>query len=252
MTTRTSRALVVVAGVLVLTAVVVALLLTGNGDDQATTTTTAVITTTAVAPTTTEAPTTTDAPATTTPAVVDTRTAVWPTVDSDIRYNDPVVAASGFATFVGFLDPIVGPFLMGDPRSGEVEIRPTANGPATTVFVRQLEDGNWWVLGSATGSIRLDAPGAGETVTTPVRLTGAANAFEGHVSVTIIQDGSATPVATGFVTGAMGEMGPFDTTLAFSRPPTGRYGAIVLTTTSMEDGRLWEAGVVRIRFGRPA
>jgi hypothetical protein len=250
----TTRRVVLVAAVVVFVLAVAALLVTRDGDDDAATTTAATPTTIQAMTTTTAAPTSapTTAPTTTAPGAVDTRTAVWPTAESDIRYDDPVEAASGFATFVGFLDPLVGEFMQGDSRSGEVEIRPTASGPVTTVFVRQLEDGTWWALGSATASIRLDTPGAGDTISTPIRLAGAANAFEGHVAVTILQDSSATPVATGYVTGAMGEMGPFDSTIAFSRPPTGRYGAIVMTTTSMEDGRLWEAGVVRIRFGTPA
>jgi hypothetical protein len=143
---------------------------------------------------------------------------------------------------------MVGEFMQGDARSGEVEIRPGATGPATTVFVRRLEDANWWVLGSATGSIRLDAPAAGEAVATPVTLSGAANAFEGHVSVTIVEDDSARPIATGYVTGAMGEMGPFRSDVGFTRAPTSEFGAILLTTVGMEDGRLWEAAVIRIQF----
>jgi hypothetical protein len=235
----------------VLVAAVTALVLTRQAGEDATTTTSAANTTTTEASTTAN-PSTTDAPATTIPATVDTATAVWPTAASGVRYTDPRAAATGFAAFVGFDAPIVGEFLQGDARSGEVELRPTATGPVTTVFVRQLEDDHWWVLGSATGNIRLDSPGAGDSVATPVRLVGAANAFEGHVSVTIVEDDRARPIATGYVTGAMGELGPFDTELGFLRPPGGRDGAILLTTASAEDGRLWEASVVRVRFSTPA
>ena len=83
----------------------------------------------------------------------DIATAVWPFVDSDTRYTDPVEAARGFATeFVGFKEPTVGPFQQGDSRSGEVEVRTKISTP-TTVFVRLMSDDTWWVLGSATADI---------------------------------------------------------------------------------------------------
>jgi hypothetical protein len=182
---------------------------------------------------------------------VDTSTAVWPWASSTVRYTDPVAAARGFAVdFVGFTDPVVGAFQQGDSRSGEVEVRPVANGPVTTVFVRQLgTDGTWWVLGSATANIQLTSPSAGAVVTSPVTLAGTSTAFEANVSVAVHQDGSTTPLAETFVMGgSMGEMAPFTGEVAFTAP-SAEYGAIVLSTASMEDGRMWEASVVRVRFG---
>ena len=78
---------------------------------------------------TTATPTTAD---TSQPPLPDpTREAIWPWVDSDTRYADPVEAASGFAVDVlGFTDPIVGEFLPGDSRSGEVEVRPSDPDPS--------------------------------------------------------------------------------------------------------------------------
>jgi hypothetical protein len=239
------RVLTVLA--LVLLGAVTALVLVQDGADETTTPTAAPPT--AAAPPTTPASTTT-VPTTTAPGTVNTATAVWPTASSAARYTDPIAAAAGFAAFVGFDDPVIGEFMQGDTRSGEVEIRPTPSGPPTTVFVRQLEDGTWWVLGSATANIRLDSPTAGNLITTPTRLTGAANAYEGegNVSVTIIEDDGVDPVAIANVTGAMGEMGAFDGEIEFLRFPTQKFGAILLTTASAEDGRLWEAAVVRVRF----
>ena len=41
--------------------------------------------------------------------------AVWPLPDSETRYTDPVEAARGFAVdFVGFIDPVLGEFLVAD------------------------------------------------------------------------------------------------------------------------------------------
>jgi hypothetical protein len=214
-------------------------------DDEAaapssTTVTTAATTSTPPGASTTVTPTT----------VVDTSTAVWPFAATSVRYTDPRAAAQGFAVdFLGFESPAVGPFMAGDSRSGEVEIRPTADGPVTTIFVRQLGAGDeWWVLGAATANIRLDEPAALSTVTSPVQLQGTSTAFEANVSVEVRQDGSITPIGRGSVMGgSMGEMGPFDGSVEFDGPTT-ESGAIVLATQSMEDGATWEAAVVRVHF----
>lgn len=180
------------------------------------------------------------------------RSAVWPWFDSDVRFDDPVDAARAFAEqYVGFTDPVVGPFLQGDGRSGEVEIRPTADGPDTVVFVRQLGPGDqWWVLGAATGHIEIDSPSGLETIANPVRVSGRALAFEGTVGLLLLADGSPTPLADGFVTGGGAEMGPFEGVFDYDTPEVAG-GALVLVTESAEDGRVWSAAVVRVEFARP-
>jgi hypothetical protein len=162
-----------------------------------------------------------------------------------------VAAARGFAVdLVGFRRPVLGSYRAGDGRSGEVEVRAEAGGPVTTVFVRRMSDDTWWVLGSATAGIELDAPGAGDVVVSPVVLTGRAWAFEGHVSVRIVEDGSATPLAIGFVTGGGDELRPF--TGSFPLPAVhAAHGAVVLTTDSARDGQVWTAAVVRVGLTAP-
>ena len=201
------------------------------------------------APTVTTVPPTSVAPTVAPPVEVNTTTAVWPAKGSTVRYTNPVSAARSFAVhFVGFQSPVVGRFQQGDNRSGEVTVRPRATGPVTTVFVRQLEDGNWWVLGAATDQIRLDSPATGDLISSPVRLTGAAQTFEGHATVTIREDGVLAPLASGYVTGRMDEMGPFDGQVSFVRPPSQRYGALLLTAESAETGELWQATVIRVQL----
>ena len=201
------------------------------------------------APGATATPTT--KPATTAPAVVpiDTSSAVWPTASGPV-YRTPVAAARGFAVdFVGFTAPVVGAFRQGDSRSGEVDIRATATGPVTTILVRQLgAGGRWFVLGSATANLNLVEPSALSKVTSPLRLRGTSTAFEANVTVQVRQDGTRQPIGTGSVMGgSMGQMGPFDGTVTFRRP-TAKAGAVLLLTYSMEDGRVWEASVVRVSF----
>ena len=217
---------------------------------------------TSTAPTTTEEPATTattepstqvtEPPTTAGPsptAAVDTSTAVFPDGASGTRYDEPRAAARAFAVdFVGFTDPIIGEFMQGDSRSGEVEVRPVSNGPATTVLVRQLgTDGSWWVLGSVTANITPDTPGPGDAVTSPVTVTGTALAFEGTVNVEVRQDGTREPLGTGFVTGGGDVARPFSGQVDFSTP-TAERGALVFLTRSEQDGAVWEAAVVRVRF----
>ncbi|HEY8546573.1 MAG TPA: Gmad2 immunoglobulin-like domain-containing protein [Acidimicrobiales bacterium] len=180
---------------------------------------------------------------------VDASTAVYPYTTGSLRFTDPVSAARAFAVdFVGFTDPLVGELQQGDSRSGEVPVRPAAQGPVTTVFVRQLEDDTWWVLGAATDNITVDRPATGDAITSPVTVAGAALAFEGVVSVEVREDGRAQPIGTGVVTGGGGPAAPFLGEISFAEPATD-HGALVFLTRSARDGEVWQAAVLRVRFG---
>jgi len=211
------------------------------------------------APTVTSAPTVTTEPATTTTTAsttttvvvppVDASTAVFPYAAGSLRFDDPAGAARGFAVdFLGFTDPLLGEYMAGDSRSGEIEVRPESRGPATTVFVRRLGDDTWWVLGSATEHITVERPATGATITSPVAVGGEALAFEGHVVVEVRQDGTAGPIGTGSVTGGGGPSAPFEGEITFTEP-TADYGALVFLTRSARDGQVWQASTLRVRFG---
>ena len=124
---------------------------------------------------------------TTGPPSVDRATAIWPYAGSTTRYDDPVDAARAFAvSFLRFEAPVVGDFQQGDARSGEVEVRPRATGPVTTIILRQLSnETSWSVLGAATANIEVTGPSTGDEITSPVRVTGRALAFEGNVQVEV-------------------------------------------------------------------
>ena len=228
----------------------------GSSDEPATTTTaktsTTVATTTTTAPPATTASTTTSSSTTSSvPEAVQPEQAVWPFASTSTRYSEPAAAAAGFATeYLGFADPVVGPFQQGDARSGEVEIRPQASGPVTTVLVRQLApDDSWWVIGASTGNIQLASPETLATITSPVAVSGTSTAFEATVNVEVRQDDTLTPlVESTFMGGSNGDMGPFSAQLAFG-PQSADAGAIVFKTLSAKDGSVWEASVVRISFG---
>jgi hypothetical protein len=224
---------------LCLLASVVVLSACGDDDDAGSTTTT-----------TTTSTTTTTTTTTTAPVPADGNDVVWPPADGSISYDDPVQAATGFAVdLVGFTDPVVGEFLQGDSRSGEVEVRPTADGPVTLVLVRQVgSDESWSVIGATTESIVPSSPEPGATVTSPVQVAGTSTAFEGTVQVHVVARRAGEPLGTGFVTGgSMGEMAPFEGEVGFDAADTAD-GAVVWFTQSMEDGRIWDAAVVPVTF----
>lgn len=214
----------------------------------------ALVTVACATSTTTPPAATTSAPTTKVSVVPnDTSTAVFPTEASTARFQDPVAAATAFATdYAGFVDPVVGLYQAGDSRSGEVELRSTTAGPVTTVFVRQLgPDNSWWVLGATTADINLSEPVWFASISSPVALKGTSSAYEGTVSTQVREDDNSHPLGEGYVTGGSMGMGPFDGTLTFTKP-TKKYGALMLYTKSQEGtdaGHTREVGVLRIRFG---
>lgn len=217
-----------------------------------TTTTTVDEPTATVDDTTTTIETTTTAVTETTVAVPDEfASAVWPWFASDVRYDDPVEAARGFAEeFLGMTDPIVGEFLAGDLRSGEVEVRSIETFTPTLVSVRLLgDDGAWWVTGSSTPNILVDEPSWNDAIGSPLVVAGRAVAFEGTVEVLIVADGIDEPIFTDFVTaaGGPGDPGPFEDEFEWANPGTGS-GSLVFRTVGSEDDRVLEATVMRVRF----
>lgn len=207
--------------------------------------------TTSSPPPSTAQPTPTGGTVTATPTAprvpADAVTAVWPTGAVPTRYTDPVAAARGFALdMAAFADPVVGAFLVGDSRSGEVDVRPAPDGPVTTVFVRLLGDGTWWVLGAATADLTLDSPAAGDLLAGAAELSGTALAFEGTVDVRIVDDTTAT-LATGVVTGGGDVARPFRGEFPLDGPAA-PYGTLLLTTASGADGSTWTASAVRVRL----
>lgn len=196
----------------------------------------------ATAPTPT--PTTDPPPA----GTVDLPTAIWPPTTGDVRFDDPAAVARSFAVYwLKMTDPQVGAFRQGDARSGEVPLTPFADGPETTVLVRQLtDDGAWWVTGAASDDIVVTAPTAGG-VTSPLHLAGQARAFEGTVQVGVYVQDSTAPIARTFVTGGGDQLRPFEGTVEFDAG-SARYGAVAFAEYSENDGRLLHVTVVPVTF----
>lgn len=241
---------VLVALLAVAVAVLATVLVLRGGDDgpSATPQPTPSVTTSA---TTSAAPTSSTTSSAPTLSAEEARSVVWPQPGSRTVYDDPVQAATTMALQLAkFTSPLVGPFQQGDSRSGEVEVRPTSNGPVTTVLVRQMSDGHWYSIGAVTDDLRLELPAAGDTIGSPVQVSGESTAFEGLVLVTVLRQGDPHPLGQLPVQGgANGAMAPFGGTVHYAAPDVGRPGAVMLSTDSAKDGRVWQATIVPVMLG---
>lgn len=257
------RTALVVGGALlavVVIALAVFLVTRDDGDDvtagDPTTSTTGAGSSSTTAPSSSTTTTSTTGPATTTStttggAVSDEEagSVVWPDPDGSVTFDDPLDAARGFAVdLVGFTDPVVGELQEGDLRSGEVPIRSTADGPVTTVLVRQLGDDHWYVIGASTPDIVVDDPIAGMAIDDPLLVSGLARAFEGTVQVAVHARGSTEPLGEGFVTGSGGpDLGPFSGEVRWENP-VGGWGVVIFSTISAEDGTVQQATAIPVGF----
>jgi immunoglobulin-like protein involved in spore germination len=200
--------------------------------------------------TTTTSTTTSSSSSTTVPTSeaggLDPMVMIWPTLGSSTRFDDPVAAAQSFAVeVVGFRDPVVGTFEADGSGEGSVVVRPRAQGPATVVLVRQIDDGTWGVVSASTADITLDRPVTGTQITCPLRVTGTALAFEGTVNVTVRDDEGS--IGSGTVTGGGDVPRPFDGTIDCSlASASGGYGTVILTEASAEDGSVVKAVARRV------
>jgi hypothetical protein len=190
---------------------------------------------------TTGSPATTPPPATPGAPADVVAQAIWPRPSSDVRFDDPAAAANSFARYyVHFAAPVVGAYRAGDSRSGEVPVRPRANGPETTVLVRTLSDGHWYVVGATTADIAVDAPATGATLTCPLPVSGRALAFEGTVNVRIDAyqpDGDRVTVGEGVVTGSgTPPAGPFSGRIGCTAPSGVESSGIVMFREIDESG----------------
>jgi spore germination protein GerM len=182
---------------------------------------------------------------------------------ADKTYRDPVATARDFATkYVGMDNPVDFP-----PRTtapGQVEVpmgvrfgegrTPIANPQARFgVIVRQLGEqgasGPWTVTEVVAFEITVTTPKPLDKISSPVRLTGQALAFEGTVNIQIREDGmlAGQSLGKGFVTGGGDIKRPYSDDVTF-RAPTKPGGAILYTVLSMADGGIIQIAAIKVRF----
>ena len=259
---RRNAALAIAAAVGVVVVVgLLAWLLTRSDDDgeiaTATTTTAAAATTeapaTSTSTTTTTGATTTTQEATPTTAVgtvtpEEAATIVWPDPSTG-GYEEPTRLAADFATrLLGFSNPVIGEYQQGDSRSGEFEVRPLADGPVTTVAVRQMSDDRFYVLFAATSEVELTAPTSWSAIDHPLQVEGRGRGFEGRIRIAVFDRVAGTELGSGFVTGGgSGQLEPFTGEIAWNNPGGG-WGVVMASVNGGEQGTTWAATVIPVGF----
>jgi len=220
---------------------------------------------TTVEPTTTPDATTVPTDTTTTSGPPDTT--VTPTTDpSDVpmaiwaslgpEADSPETAATAAVTELLGVTPILGEFMAGDSRSGEILVyAPGENGliQRSLLLLRQMGPGEKWsVIAAINPDIGIDAPSAGSQQN-PGMLTvsGMARGFEGTVIVSAHRvQTSANPLDMRIVTGgALWDPEPFTVDLDLSTTMAGEVVAILVRGDTGLSDDTGEFSAIAIRMG---
>lgn len=174
----------------------------------------------------TSAPTT--LPSSTVPPSTDTSTtvappleqpAIWPAAGD--FFDLPELAAADFVVRVLGVPPVLGPFMAGDSRSGEIEVL-SPGGSLTgrgVLFLRQLGPlGGWFVTGIGNDVAAVASPAQGDTVAAgSLTVQGTGYGFEAAISVSAYVAGNPVPLDTvSTQAGSMESPGAFTVTLDLS------------------------------------
>lgn len=179
--------------------------------------------------------------------------AVWPA--ADVVIDDPRDAASQFVVDVLHVPPVLGPFMAGDGRSGEVTLFSPGSPEADrgVILLRRLgEDDGWFVLGVANDVSYVSSPLPGATVpAAPLTVTGVGHGFEASISVSAFLAGDPTTVFDSVVTqaGSMEEPGRFVVELDLSAAHEGDVIAIVVRGGVGLETDPGETGAVAVVIG---
>jgi hypothetical protein len=122
--------------------------------------------------------------------------------------------------------------------------------PLTVVSLRP--EGDAFVpTGASTDQVQVATPAPNDTISSPVALSGKANAFEGYVQVQVRQGGDPTgPVLGESVVQGSGtdELGPFEGRIEFGGATPGP-GWLTFFVPSEGDGQVLQATVVPVTLG---
>lgn len=187
------------------------------------------------------------------------------TAAGETKYSDPVETARAFADdYVGMDDPVTIGSASTTKDAQEVKVgfrngeggTPLPDPKATmSVFLKGVGAGGgapFTVVSARSPEIVVSSPADFATITPPVRVAGAASAFEGNVEVEVREDGqvSGKALGVGNVSGSGdAQLGPFDNNIFF-KVPTKPAGAVVLFERSAASGQgILRATAVRVVFG---
>jgi hypothetical protein len=170
------------------------------------------------APTSSSEPTDSQAPSTTEPVQLE-QLAIWPSATE--VFATPRDVAEDFLLHVFGLPPVIGEFMAGDSRSGEIEV--FSPGDVETLrailLVRQLGPSNgWFIIGTLNDGAVITNPVYGAEVSvddmTSLVIEGMAEGFEASLTVYAHIAGSSDVLDQETTMGGnFGVPGPFQVTL---------------------------------------
>jgi hypothetical protein len=170
--------------------------------------------------------------------------AIWPA--SDVVFDTPEQAAATFVLNVLGVEPVLGNFLAGDSRSGEIQVFSAGDGEGSDVLERGTlglriigpNDG-WFVIGAVSPGVSIDSPGTLDRVGAgPLTVTGEGRGFEGTVVVAAFRAGDADDVLDQVITrgGAFESREPFTVSLDLSDGEPGDVIALIVRGDTGLDG----------------
>ena len=180
--------------------------------------------------------------------------AIWWS-DGSVADTPKSAATAAVRDLIG-VDPVLGDFMAGDSRSGEIEVL-SPDGTVPTVrsllFVRQLGPADEWsVIGAVSAAITIDAPQS-RSVRPPgiLLVSGSARGFEGLVVVTAHRLGNQPELIDQAMTqaGSLDESRPFRVELDLSRTHTGDVLAITVRGGVGVEDDPGEFSAIPIRIG---
>lgn len=180
---------------------------------------------------------------------------------TDTTFRDPVRTVRQFGVdYLGTEEPVLSAFRPTGDGTGEVtlSVRPEENPQpheVTVVTVRQFGSrgptGPWTVTAAVSADIQVDSPRPLDRISSPLRVTGRARAFEANVTVQVRQDGMRAGEALGrsFVTAAdSATLSPFSGDVPFSRPSRPAGAVLFVDVGGVGPGEPVSVTVVRVGF----
>ena len=139
---------------------------------------------------------------------------LWPSPNRDAGSSPAEVALDFAKVFGGMQAPIVvKENVVYSAAFVDIKALPTSS-TLTQVGLIKVE-GRWMVDAVQGASILVDAPTKGQNISSPVRVAGRCNTFEGHVNIQVRRQFGTTALGEGFGTGMMGELGPYEASVPY-------------------------------------
>jgi hypothetical protein len=156
---------------------------------------------------------------------------------------------------IGLENPTDDAFRSLSPTQAEVDLHSwirsdeaATRGPLTTVTLGR-DAKAWTVTGARTGNIRVASPSPSQATSSPLTVTGEALAWEGVVTVRIVQaeGDKVTELGRGSVTGGGDRLRPFSGPIRFTKPDA-PHGWALFTSASGHNGETIAATAIPIMF----